>query len=137
VSGEIRPEVRALIERGEVTLAEARSLNCSLEEWGVLVPDFTDEALFECVEKGVWLADYHPDAAKFYMNELVVRYKGSARAAKAFAETVDNVRAALGQEGTHYLVVADDVEELVKAVELCESDGGCRAMTVLRKLREQ
>jgi hypothetical protein len=32
--------------------------------------------------------------------------------------------------------VADDVKDLVKAVELCASDGGCRAMTVLKKLQE-
>jgi len=70
--------------------------------------------------------------------DLLVRWLQSrARAAAAYAETVDGVREALGQEATHYQVVAGDEEELVKAVELCASDGGCRAMTVLRKLRER
>ena len=70
--------------------------------------------------------------------ELLVRWlQREARAAKSFAETIDNVREALGQEATHHHVVAGDVEELVKAVELCASDGGCRAMTVLRKLRDR
>ena len=70
--------------------------------------------------------------------ELLVRWlQGQARAAKAFAESIDNVRGALGQKETHYLVVADDVEELVKAVESCEGDGGCRAMTALHRLRSR
>jgi len=70
--------------------------------------------------------------------DLLVRWLQSrARAAKSFAESLDNVREALGQEETHHLVVAGDVEELVKAVELCADDGGCRAMTVLHKLRER
>lgn len=57
--------------------------------------------------------------------------------ALAYAGAIDAVRKALGQKETHYLVVADGVKELVEAVKLCESDGGCRAMTVLRKLRER
>jgi hypothetical protein len=68
--------------------------------------------------------------------EILVRWlQGRGRAAEAYAGTIDGVREALGQKETHYLVVADDVEELVKAVERCESDGGCQAMTVLAKLR--
>jgi glycosyltransferase involved in cell wall biosynthesis len=58
-------------------------------------------------------------------------------ASKAFAETIDGVREALGQEKTHYLVVADDVQELVQAIEACASDGGCRAKVVLERLRER
>lgn len=56
---------------------------------------------------------------------------------RAFAETIDGVRSALGQEATHYLVVADDVRELVEAVERCADDGGCRAAQVLRGLRKR
>ncbi len=70
--------------------------------------------------------------------EILVRWlQNQARIAKSFGETLDNIREALGQEATHHYVMADDIEELVKAVELCASDGGCRAMTVLKKLRER
>jgi hypothetical protein len=59
------------------------------------------------------------------------------RSTRAFAETIDNVRDALGQKETHYLIVADDVKELVGAIALCESDGGCRAAETLKRLRER
>lgn len=69
--------------------------------------------------------------------DLFVRWlRGQARVAKSLAESLDNIREVLGQRETHHLVMAGDVEELVKAVELCASDGGCRAMGVLRKLRQ-
>ena len=58
-------------------------------------------------------------------------------ATKAFSETIEGVREALGQESTHYLVVPGDVKELVTAVAICDSDGGCRAFKVLERLREQ
>jgi hypothetical protein len=61
--------------------------------------------------------------------------EGLKREANNYAEVIDFVREALGQDETHYLVVADDVKELVDAVELCASDGGCRAKTVLERLR--
>jgi len=53
--------------------------------------------------------------------------------ADGFAEALDQVREALGQKETHYLVIADDVEELVKSVE--RDDGSAKA--VLQKLRER
>ena len=53
------------------------------------------------------------------------------------SESLDNIRAALGQDETHHLIMADDVKELVDAVEQCGRDGGCRASAVLRRLRER
>jgi|HubBroStandDraft_2_1064218.scaffolds.fasta_scaffold02877_9 hypothetical protein len=62
-----------------------------------------------------------------------------ARSADSFVESLDNIREAIGQEETHHLVMGSDVEDLVRAVELCNSVGGdtsgCRAMLVLQKLR--
>jgi hypothetical protein len=58
-----------------------------------------------------------------------------ARSADSFAESLDNIREAIGQDQTHHLVMAGDVEELVKAVESCASDGMCCAMPVLQRLR--
>ncbi len=132
----IRPEVTALVERGRVTAEEIHELRCTYSEWVTLVPAMTDEAFTARVEQAL----RNPQGEPFqsvYAPELLRRFKGYERAAKSFAESLDNVREALGQEQTHHLVMAGDVEELVKAVELCASDGGCRAMTVLTKLRQR
>ena len=68
--------------------------------------------------------------------DLFVRWlRGQARTAKSLAESLDNIREALGQRETHHLVMAGDIEILVKAIELCARDGGCRAMLTLRRLR--
>lgn len=56
----------------------------------------------------------------------------SNREARTFAEVIDNVREALGQKETHYLIIADDVKELVSAV---ERGGDSPALEVLRRLR--
>ena len=131
-----RPEVTALIERGNVTAEEILSLSCTYSEWVTLVPAMTDEAFADRVEQALRNPQGEP-IGSVYAPELLRRFKGTARAARVYAESLDNVREALGQEETHYLVIADDVEELVKAVELCSSDGGCRAMTVLTRLRQR
>jgi hypothetical protein len=68
--------------------------------------------------------------------DLLVQWlQGRARAAKSFAESLDNIREAIGQGETHHLVMAGDVAELVKAVEL--GDPVSQAMVVLRKLRSR
>jgi hypothetical protein len=53
--------------------------------------------------------------------------------ARDYGEALDQIRIALGQEETHYLVMADDVRELVQAVE--RADGS--ALIVLRRLRAE
>ena len=131
-----RPEVAALVERGSVTGDEILALGCTYSEWVKLVPAMTDEAFTARVEQALRNPQGEPFQA-VYAPELLRRFRGAARAAKSFAESLDNVREAMGQEQTHHLVMADDVEELVKAVELCASDGGCRAMTVLTKLQQR
>lgn len=42
--------------------------------------------------------------------------EGLGKAVQAYAETIDNVRQALRQKDTHYLVVADDVKDVVDAL---------------------
>jgi hypothetical protein len=132
----LRPEVAALVERGRVTADEVVRTATSYAEFMALVPMMTDDALVERVERALASPQGEP-IREVYAPELLRRLKGTIRAARAYAETIDNVRDALGQEETHYLVVADDVEELVKAVEQCADDSGCRAMAVLTKLRER
>ena len=129
-----RPGVAALIERGRVTADEVRSMQCTYTEWVALVPAMTDEAFAARVEQAL----RNPQGEPFevvYAPELLRRFRGAARAARAYAESIDNVREALGQRETHYLVVADDVGDLVKVVEQCANEGDRRAMAALRKLR--
>lgn len=57
--------------------------------------------------------------------------------AEAYAETIDGVREALGQEATHYLIIAGDVQELVEAVERSSEDGGVAAREKLLEFRER
>jgi hypothetical protein len=61
------------------------------------------------------------------------RLAAAEREAQSYAEALDAIREALGQKQTHYLVMADDVRELVEAVD--RGDGS--APLVLKKLRER
>jgi hypothetical protein len=71
------------------------------------------------------------------IERLTQDLEAEKRTSKAFAETVEGVREALGQESTHYLCMPGDVKELVTAVAICDADGGCHAFKVLERLREQ
>lgn len=63
--------------------------------------------------------------------ELLVRWlQTHVRAAKDYAEVLDGVREALGQETTHYYCIAGDVKELVEAIE-----SRCDATVVLKRIR--
>jgi hypothetical protein len=49
-----------------------------------------------------------------YLTEVCRKLLGVEKFARDMEETVDNVRAALGLESTHYLVIADQVADVVK-----------------------
>lgn len=57
------------------------------------------------------------------------------RDANGFAETIDGVREALGQKTTHYMIVAQDVGELVAAVRECGER--CPGAMKLKQLAEE
>jgi hypothetical protein len=59
------------------------------------------------------------------------------RESNGYAETLDNIRDALGQKATHHLVMADDVRELVEAAEACGRDRSCKAAAALKSLRKR
>jgi hypothetical protein len=46
----VRPEIQALIKRGDVTPAEVAGLACNPWEWEALVPAMNDEAFIKHVE---------------------------------------------------------------------------------------
>lgn len=145
----IRPEIRALVERGNITPAELLEIRCNSWEWEALVPAMTDEAFVERMQYSLDncftrrerpFTTYNQAVEGLWAPELLKRFQSTARAARDYAETIDNVREALGQDGTHYLITADDVSDLVKAVELDAANtvhtGGCHAGRQLLKLRE-
>ena len=50
------------------------------------------------------------------LRDCVRTLEALQKESRAYAETVDNVREALRQRETHYLVVADDVKDVVDAL---------------------
>lgn len=112
----------------------------AMRKWQEYERDFILPCFRWARESGIDLEKLVSDnPGKNCVELLVRRLQADARAAKSFEEVIDGVREALGQRETHYLVVAQDVEELVKAVELDEraDDGGGRATVVLRNLRSR
>lgn len=158
----IKPEIRALIRRGNVTPTEVAELRCNSWEWEALVPALNDEAFIERMEHALEncftrrerpFTTYNQAVEGLYAPELLKRFESAARAARDYAETIDNVRGALGQEATHYLVIADDVKDLVDAIEKDTVEHAeyvrrrrlgeivvpideCESTRVLRRLRE-
>lgn len=139
----VRSEIQTLIARGHVTREEVAELRLNSWEWEALVVALDREAFVAHVEHALKnssqpkrpCSTYDEALIVVHVPELIKRYQRAATAADEFAGTVDGVREALGQKETHYLVVAGDVKELVEAVQLCDSDGGCRAMPVLKRLQ--
>jgi hypothetical protein len=70
----IRPEIQALIERGNVTLSETELLRCNLDEWVMLIPSFTDESFVANLECILGAQDYR-SAVTLYLPELLRRFK--------------------------------------------------------------
>jgi len=125
VSEHVRDEIKKLVERGNVTASELEELRCNSWEWEALVPALNDEAFVKQMQHAIDncfvfrkrpFSTYNDAVEGLYAPELLRRFQAAAREARAFAETIDNVREALGQEATHYLVIADDVGALVEAV---------------------
>lgn len=122
----IRTEIRDLVARGSITVEEYNKLRCNSYEWEAMVPALDDEAfaaamqhaLKNCNPGGRPYITYDKAVCGLYGPELLKRFSAATRAARDYAATIDNVREALGQEATHYLIVADDVKDLVEAIEL-------------------
>lgn len=137
----IRKEIRALVARGQITVEENESIRCNSYERELMVPALTDEAFIKQMRHCVGQCGPRRDSATYdsavtgmYAPELLKRFervKERADDADSFAFVIDKIRAALGQDATHYMVIADDVAELVRWVE----KDNCDAMTALIRLR--
>lgn len=205
----VRPKIKVLVARGNVTQAEVAELRCNSWEWEALVPAMDDDAFVAHVEHAIKhcsmtrrpAATYGDAIVGVHAPELLRRLKGAIGTvdhlrgerdrvtqdsighlntvrnyeqeyilpcfkwateagldlrkaisknaghncveilikwlmskSKEYSEVIDGVREALGQDGTHYLVVADDVKAIVEAVKI---DGGCRARRVLRQIQAE
>lgn len=91
----IRPEIQALIRRGNVTLAEIQEIRCNSWEWEALVPAFDDAAFVDrmqyaldnCAQGKSRPFTVYDDAVKgLYAPELLKRFQRAAQGANAFAE---------------------------------------------------
>jgi len=142
----VRPEIQALAKRGNVTPAETAELRCNSWEWEHLTPAMNDEAFVAQMEHAIGncgrrkrpFTTCNEAVEGLYAPELLRRFKSAVREARAFAESLDAIREAIGQKETHYLVMPSDVKELVEAVQKCDRDYdcGCCAAVVLKGLRE-
>lgn len=133
MSENIRPELQKLIDRGNVTLDEIKELRCNSWEWDALVPAMSDDALLDrmqyaidnCARGRVKPSLVYEDwVIGVFAPELMKRLATTKRQlevsdqdATGYAEAIVLVAEALGQKSTHYLIIADDVKDLVEAVE--------------------
>jgi hypothetical protein len=129
----IRPEIRALIARGNITLTELNELRCNSWEWQAMVPAMNDEAFIDRMEYALKncftparrpFSTYNEAVEGLWAPELLKRFSkmqaelsAYTRAADNYAESLDAVREALGQKETHYLCIPDDVGIAIKALE--------------------
>jgi hypothetical protein len=49
----VRPEIRALIERGKITVDEIKELYCNSYEWDAMVPALSIDALIQRTEQAI------------------------------------------------------------------------------------
>lgn len=77
-------------------------------------------------------------AEQFYTGAVMHDHDETCRTIEGtFEQVIDAVREALGMDVMHYLIIADNVKDLVEAVELSAQDGGVAARKKLRELRDQ
>jgi len=95
----VRPEIQALIARGNVTSVELAELRCNSWEWESLVPAMTDEAFIEHVEHALKNCSRPKDPSTSYEStvfavhapELVRRFKKLTQEADLLADTVGDL----------------------------------------------
>lgn len=107
----IRPEIKALVERGNITKAEYESLRCKSWEWEAVVPALDDEALTAYVEHN--LANCFPrtwNPCLTYPDALVV---------VLVPELLRRLRARPVQKECNVVRVCNDCDQEVRADNSC------------------
>jgi len=84
----IRPEIKNLIARGEITVAELEELRCNSWEWQALVPALSDEALVKQMQHALDncftthrrpFSTYNEAVEGLYAPELIRRFRDGSR----------------------------------------------------------
>lgn len=122
----VRPAIKELVKRGQVTPEEIAELRCNSWEWEALVPAMNREAYEKHVQHALDNCDrprrpcstYDQAVVAVHAPELLKRWQRADSAAHEFGDTVDAVRVSLGQKETHYLNMPDDVRVAVKILRL-------------------
>ena len=137
----IRLEIQNLIKRGNVTPAELSEIRCNSWEWEALVPAMNNEALVERTEHALEncsligkrpFPTYNESVMGLLAPELLKRFAVSTQETQTRADVIDGICKALGRKPAHPLAIADDVKELVEAIE-----SRCDALAVLKRIREK
>jgi len=88
----IRPEIRALIQRGNVTPEETASLRCNSWEWQALVPAMNDDAFLAAMQHALDncfttrrrpFTTYNEAVEGLYAPELIRRFREFKEAVEA------------------------------------------------------
>lgn len=141
----IRQEIKDLIRRGNVTSEDLSEIRCNSWELEALVPAMNDEVFVDCMEHALKncfttierpFSTYNKAIEALYAPELLKRFRIATSGADNYGETLEAIREAIGQDVTHYLCMAGDIRELVEAIDASEKDGGLKARTVLKNLRD-
>ena len=137
----IRPEIQNLIKRGSVTPVELSEIRCNSWEWEALVSAMNNEALVERTGHALEncsligkrpFPTYNESVIGLLAPELLKRFAVSAQETQTLSDIVEGIRRALGRKPAHPLAIADDVKELVEAIE-----SRCDALVVLKRIREK
>jgi hypothetical protein len=84
----IRPEIAALIARGNITLTELNELRCNSWEWQAMVPAMNDEAFVDRMEYALKncftparrpFSTYNEAVEGLWAPELIRRYKAISK----------------------------------------------------------
>lgn len=67
----VRPHIKELIERGNVTTAEVEQLTCNSWEWRAIVPALTDEAFVKHVEYALKNCNRVPNPSTTYEQSVI------------------------------------------------------------------
>lgn len=151
----VRPEIQALIARGDVTSEEFKKFGFTLNwyEKPVLIAALSDEAFLSEVPDPDSSFPGDKDRLGFNVafeacwgTESLKRFKSATSQVRSLTETIVSVHDALGQTTmrcravtdengqvvTRHPVLARDVKELVEAIE-----SRCDALVVLKRIREK
>lgn len=95
----IRPSIRALIDRGNITLEEIKTIRCNPLEWQAMVPAMNDEAFCErmqyaldnCFTPRPPHTTYNQAVEGLYAPELIRRFRSVVGSLRLAEETYKEI----------------------------------------------